>query len=197
MSDIDMLASVLSYADRGWAVFPIWPPSFIDGEAVCSCPKGSTCTSKPGKHPHCNWGNGTGSSLFNTAATKDPDTVYRWWSTWPDSNIGVATGPKSGIFVVDVDKRHNGWETLGQYDAEHGFDFDTLRAFTPSGGAHFFYKQPEGVFVKSDDDVLGPGVDIRGDLGMVVVAPSVHANRGRYRWHYQVDPTGPREPSDA
>jgi hypothetical protein len=36
-------------------------------------------------------------------ATTDPTLIERWWGRTPDANIGVATGPGSGTFVLDVD----------------------------------------------------------------------------------------------
>ena len=36
-------------------------------------------------------------------ATTDLETIAGWWDGWPDSNIGVATGSKSGIWVLDID----------------------------------------------------------------------------------------------
>lgn len=192
----DLAASALDYANRGWAIFPIWPPVFLAGEdtvtAICSCPKRTGCPTSPGKHPKVLWRNGNGTSLVDMAATKDPDTVHRWWTAWPDASIGIATGRISGIYVIDVDKRGAGWDTLGKLDQARGFPFDTLRVFTPSGGAHFYFTHP-GIDVATGSNVLGPGVDLRGDGGMVVAPPSLHKSRGRYIWHYQVDPTGPRE----
>lgn len=196
-TDYDALvASALSYAARGWHVFPIYPPTFVDGEAVCTCRKAQECETDPGKHPRCNWVNGTGSSLINTAATSDPDAVSAWWTAWPNSSIGIATGRISGIYVVDVDKWDNGFDTLGAWEAKHGFNYDTLRVLTPSGGCHFYFAHP-GVDVKTESKVLGPGIDIRGEKGMAVAPPSLHKSNGRYIWHYDVDPTGPREPTDG
>jgi putative DNA primase/helicase len=50
---------------------------------------------KPDKSPHT--GNGF------KAATTDEGKIRKWWETWPDALIGVPTGEKSGINVLDID----------------------------------------------------------------------------------------------
>lgn len=40
-------------------------------------------------------------------ATTDPEQVKRWWTTYPNANIGIATGEKSGVIVIDVDIKHH------------------------------------------------------------------------------------------
>jgi Bifunctional DNA primase/polymerase, N-terminal/Phage integrase family len=39
---------------------------------------------------------------FQDAST-DTATVLAWWTRWPESNIGIATGAASGLVVLDVD----------------------------------------------------------------------------------------------
>jgi hypothetical protein len=41
-------------------------------------------------------------------ATCNPSQICRWWWQSPQSNIGVLTGPVSGILILDVDPRHGG-----------------------------------------------------------------------------------------
>lgn len=36
-------------------------------------------------------------------ATIDETTIRNWWSTWPDANIGIPLGNKSGFVAIDVD----------------------------------------------------------------------------------------------
>ena len=36
-------------------------------------------------------------------ATRDEAQIRRWWTKWPDANIGLATGREHGIAVIDVD----------------------------------------------------------------------------------------------
>jgi hypothetical protein len=68
----------------------------------------------------------------------------------------------------------------------------TLTAATGGGGQHLFFAHP-GVEVRNTAGRLPgvaeplPGLDLRGDGGYVVAAPSWHASGGAYRW----DPSVP------
>ena len=97
------LSAALSLAARGWHVFRIWPHE----NGRCSCPP--RCD-KAGKHPKGSWG---------TEATTEPDVIRRWWNEQPTPNIGVATGLRSGLVVLDVDGEE-GRETLAGLEEEHG-----------------------------------------------------------------------------
>lgn len=70
----ERLRAALSYAARGWPVFPCKPG---------------------GKEPLT-------SSGFHDATT-DPRLITAWWSRWPAANVAGVTGPRSGILAVDVD----------------------------------------------------------------------------------------------
>jgi putative DNA primase/helicase len=115
-------------------------------------------------------------------ATPRPDIISRWFTKWPESNIGIATGDRAGIFVVDIDPRNGGFETLAALEQKHGQFPDTLTAKTGGGGLHYYYRIPRGTKISSDANVLGPGVDIKGDGGFVVAPPSLHASGGVYEW---------------
>lgn len=166
-------SAALGYAGQGWAVLPLAGM----GEGSCSC--GRTCDS-PAKHPLTRRG--------VHDATTDVDRIRRWWRRWPNANVGVATGAASGVAVVDVDPIAGGrWSLEAIRDAGHDLPV-TLLAFTGEGGFHLFYAMPAGVRVRNTagrlPNMVGdvPGIDLRGDGGYVVAAPSVHASGRRYRW---------------
>lgn len=166
-----MISDALMYAKLGWQVFPLHTP---DSEGRCSCRK--DCGRDNGKHPR--------TIIGVHAATSDPEAVRRWWETWEDANIGVATGGASGIFVVDVDPRHGGDATLKalleKYEPGGAFP-QKVWASTGGGGWHLYFKHP-GFPVKSHAGALGPGVDVKGEGGYVVAPPSLHASGRRYEW---------------
>lgn len=112
-------------------------------------------------------------------ATNDPEEIRRWIAEYPDANLGVATGEASGFFVLDVDPKNGGDKTLEALEAEHGVLPKTVQAATPSGGAHYLFKLP-GFPVTNKAGNPGRGLDIRGNGGQIVVAPSVTV--GPYRW---------------
>jgi putative DNA primase/helicase len=167
-----MLTNALKYASLGWKVFPL--RHIRNG--VCSCYKGNEC-GNPGKHPEYDKDllpNG----LKN--ASNDLNLIRQWWEKWPNANIGVSTGPTSGIVVLDIDVKNGGYEWLKEMAAKHGGIPHTVEATTGSGGKHFYFKYP-GWFVKSTNNQIDDGVDIRGDGGLVVIPPSANA-KGPYIW---------------
>ncbi|MEX2627134.1 MAG: bifunctional DNA primase/polymerase, partial [Ilumatobacteraceae bacterium] len=57
------------------------------GIASGGCTCGRPGCSSPGKHPLLRQG------LHD--ATRDPSTIERWWTRWPDANVGIRTGAVS------------------------------------------------------------------------------------------------------
>ncbi len=76
------------------------------------------------------------------AATTDPDRIREWWTRHPNANIGVRTGPESGIWVLDVD-REEGIRHLAGLEAEHGPLPRTPVVETGGGGRHYYFAWPE------------------------------------------------------
>lgn len=120
-------------------------------------------------------------------ATTDEAVIARWWQTWPQANIGVATGPQSGLVVLDIDAGKNGTETLAELESTHEKLPDTVEAITGSGGRHILFAHPN-ISVKNSVRKLGPGIDVRGDGGYIVVAPSLHKSGQRYAWEASSEP---------
>jgi hypothetical protein len=162
------LTAVLDSLHRGFYIFPLHNPT-KDG---CSCGK-SECTSV-GKHPRIlNW---------TRKASNDPAIIKSWWSLWSQANVGVATGEKSSVIVLDVDDKHaeSGSKSLRKLQEQYGPLPNTLTA-TTGNGRHHYFKYP-GLPIKCSTGKLGDGLDIRGDGGYVVAPPSVHATGRRYQW---------------
>ncbi|HUP86860.1 MAG TPA: bifunctional DNA primase/polymerase [Acidimicrobiales bacterium] len=160
----------LGLARRNWPVLPCHHAT----AGRCSC--GDTDCPSAGKHPRTRHG------LHQ--ATADTDTIRRWWSQWPDANIGVRTGAApegAGVVVLDIDPDHGGDESLAGLLLEHGDLPLTLQAVTGGGGRHLWFVHP-GVTVPNSAGRVGAGIDVRGDGGYVLVSPSRHASGGRYRW---------------
>jgi len=143
-----MMQTALRYAADGFAVFPCRPK---------------------GKEP-------LGSLVPNGCldATTDTDTIKGWWTKCPDANIGIATGLKSGIAVVDVDGAE------GAISANRLRLQSNITALT-GNGRQLFYADTEGK-LRNSVKKIAPGVDTRGTGGYVVVPPSLHPNGKRYIW---------------
>lgn len=153
------LDSALKYAEFfNWKVFPLH--TIVDGR--CTCGR-SNCTS-PGKHPRTE--NGV------KDATTDAETIKGWWSKWPDSNIGIATG--NGLVVLDVDPRHGGDESIEDIEIP-----ETVQVLTGGGGRHYYFEYDGAIGNRTN---IKPGLDIRGQGGYVVAPPSNHVSGGQYEW---------------
>lgn len=157
-----MLEHALSYAARGWAVFPLRPRDKIP---------------LVGTQGHLD-------------ACTDAAQIKQWWLANPTANIGIALAP-SGLTVLDVDVGPNkgGYDALKTLHAAHPIT-GTLTAITGGGGMHIVYARPEGVPAKRRIDFLhrlietenkGSGLDLLGD-GYIVAAPSIHKSGKAYAW---------------
>lgn len=114
-------------------------------------------------------------------ATRDHDTIERWWHQSPTDNIGIATGLKSQLFVVDIDPRNGGEDSLEMLTQRHGAMPTTWEVVTGSGGRHFYFRMPN--FPVGNVVGLEPGIDIKGTGGQVVSPPSIHPDTHRpYVW---------------
>lgn len=158
-----MLEQALEYARRGWYVLP--------------------CREKPGKPylrnkqtiipeektPY------TAQGLND--ATLDEDQIRKWWTTWENALIGINAG-KSGLFVIDIDKKHiNGLDTYSMWDIN---DSAGLKSYTPSGGMHIIFT---GTGKSSTNRETG--IDTRGEGGYFIAPPS-KILEGEYVGEYKV-----------
>lgn len=156
------LPYALRYAERGWHVLPLHG---IEDDGSCTC--GNLNCEARGKHPRTQHG--------LKDATTDETTIRAWWQAWPDANVAIRTGRESGVVVLDVDAKHGGFESLAQLEVP-----PTVVARTGGGGQHHFFAHP-GDLVRNKIGLL-PGIDVRGENGYVVAAPSRHASGGTYAW---------------
>lgn len=163
---VDMRHAAIVYAKDNVPVFPL----HTIRAGVCSC--GDIACDDLGKHPVHVGGHNT--------ATTDLDQVLDWWNAMPDANIGMPTGTASGLDVLDVDSRHDGETSLATLEERYGPPLVTAVALTGGGGRHlYFLHVPK---VRNSAGRLGPGLDVRGEGGYVVLPPSLHVTGRRYRW---------------
>ncbi len=112
-------------------------------------------------------------------ASTNQTTVADWFTRWPNSNIGIATGAASGFIVIDIDGP-KGMQSLDNLRLLYGELPATIEQKTGSGGRHLLFKYP-GPGIKNKVNIA-PGIDIRADGGYIVAAPSLHISGGRYEW---------------
>lgn len=150
-------------------------PVLLNGlrdDGTCTCGR-SDCPPKSwGKHPiHGRW----------QSQDLDAERLDRELARQPDLNLGLRMGRQpNGTFLVTVDVDGEP-SLLAPLEAEHGPFPPTLTARTGSGGQHLIYRVREGVEIRNRQGIV-PGVDIRGEGGQIVVAPSRHRSGRSYEW---------------
>jgi hypothetical protein len=145
-------AAALGYLARGWSVVPIRARE---------------------KRPLIAW-------QMHQQRRASEDDVRAWFARWSDANIAIVTGAVSGLVVVDIDPRHGGDSSLAHLEREHGPLPRTVEAISGGGGRHVYFAHPGGHV--HNKVALAPGIDLRGDGGLVVAPPSVHPSGARYAW---------------
>jgi hypothetical protein len=113
------------------------------------------------------------------SATADPNLITEWWRSEPEANIGVATGERSHIFVLDVDGADAEAE-LKKLENQYGALPPTIEVIT-ARGRHLYFEWSEHP-IRCSVGKVGPGLDIRGDGGYVLAPPSVHPTGKAYCW---------------
>lgn len=104
-------------------------------------------------------------------AVAEPEAARRMFSAEGVALIGVPTGPRSGLAVVDLDVK-NGAPGLEWFAANERRLPRTRRHKTRSGGVHLLFRYPADRQVRNSAGRIAPGVDIRGDGGYVIFPPS-------------------------
>jgi putative DNA primase/helicase len=113
-------------------------------------------------------------------ATSDLPQIDKWASQNPRCNWGLATGQRSGVVVLEVDLRRSGDKTLAKIQDENGKLPKSVTVISPSGGPHIYLRQTQPTPSKMDP--FGPGIELKADKNLVVVAGSVGKNGTRYRY---------------
>jgi hypothetical protein len=106
-----------------------------------------------------------------------PERIRLWWGR-ADFNVGIVTGAISDLVVVDCDFRAGGAQSLAKLEAQYG-TLQAAEVATPNG-AHLWFRHP-GRRVPNSVGLLGPGLDVRADGGLVVAPPSIRDD-GAYSW---------------
>ncbi len=148
----ETLHAALAYAKAGWSVVPMVPK---------------------GKQPLLPW-------LEFQERRAAAAEIRDWFRRWPEANIAVVTGAISGIVVLDIDPRHGGEASLDLLSDDVGPIPSTVEALTGGGGRHLYFAHP-GPPLRNRAG-LRPGLDLRGDGGIVIVPPSLHPSGRRYAW---------------
>ena len=147
-----MMDAAIQYAAMGWYIFPLKPNT---------------------KQPVI--------KAWNIKASNNANQIRLWWSKWPDANIGILMGNKSGLFAVDIDPKNGGDESIAHLLNDHNKFPETATQKTGSGGSHVLFAYPEQP-IKTRRGYPADGIDICSDGSYIVAAPSIHPNGNPYRW---------------
>lgn len=146
--------AALELADRGWAVIPVKPRT--KAPLVRLVPHGKD------------------------DASSDLLTVYRWWLKAPDASVAVVANA-SGLVILDVDERYDGFDTLATLESELGALPTTVSVVSGGGGCHLYFNHPGGAL----RGTLGDGIDVK-DHGYCLAPPSTHDSGALYVWDNDV-----------
>lgn len=166
-----VLQAALWYAGQGIAVFPLGPAKRPLARCAACRPVGAC----PGRN-ECRCGVDTCHGFY--AATLDRAVINGWWGRQPGWQIGLRTGQVSDLVALDVDLDKGGLDSLISLQ-QAGLDIRGTAAQLSGSGLsfHLLYRHPGGT-VPNSAGRLGDGLDLRGDGGYVVGAPSRHPDTG-------------------
>src|SRR5262249_28304601 len=99
----------------------------------------------------------------------------------PCANIGIRTGPASGLLVIDVDGP-GGIEALERLEKDYGPLPKTPTARTGGGGRHLYFRYPADREIKNQTKVRDLPIDVRAMGGYVIGPPSNHKSGNVYEW---------------
>lgn len=161
--DAGLVSSALAYAANGYVTLPLSPLGnsphrFILGSHwhFCSCTGGDPLV-----------------------GSLDPGVIQTWWGQDPRANLGIITGARSRLLVIDVDVHHgDGHAEFARWrrdrDAEGKVLPDHPAYDTPSGGVQRWFTLPVGAHIKTNIHWLRD-VDVKACGGQVAVPPSLRA----------------------
>lgn len=122
-------------------------------------------------------------------ALADEPTYLGWYGPNGDArdrlNMGLFTGPCSGNrFVLDLDLYKTPacaawWRNLIDLH-NNGLELETVEQVTGGGGLQKVFLAPVGVAVPTFRSDIG--VDVRGQGGFAMLAPSLHESGRHYAW---------------
>jgi len=114
-------------------------------------------------------------------ASSNADVISRWAEKYRACNWGVACGPESSVFVLDVDGER-GENSLRSLVEQHGTWEKTLTAST-ARGTHFYFQYPAAeTIIRNSASKIGAGIDVRGRRGYTIIPPSTHPSGTTYQW---------------
>ncbi|AZQ66891.1 hypothetical protein EF888_06905 [Silicimonas algicola] len=179
------LAHALAYADHGLHV--------VDSHAID--PSTGKGTGKSGGNATAKLPRG---SEWQKRASTDRDDIIAFWrgeGTYPGTkkhpdgfgyasataprNVSIVFSEGEAVWVLDIDGAE-GAANLAALEAEHGALPVTPTSISGSGGAHYLFRAKRQL--RNTASAVAPKVDVRGQGGQIIAAPSIHESGNFYRW---------------
>jgi hypothetical protein len=172
--------AALAYAARGWYVLPLHDVT----QGHCSC--GNEACKSPGKHPRLDH--------WDETASTDPAQIEAWWQQWPGANVGILTGHRSHLAVLDIDPRNGGDMALSDLEQCYAPLPETPLVLTGGQGRHYYFRLDGPLAICHP----AYGIDLQADGALVVAPPSLHTSGRLYTWEASSLPDDiPRAPLPA
>jgi hypothetical protein len=124
-------------------------------------------------------------SIKNWTSIESPTECLPLFQDKMNPNYGILCGKKSGVFIIDVDVKSNGLQTLSELLKKYNvMQIDTVTCKTASGGYHFYFKYEDKLKFLNSCSAILQGIDIRSDKSQAVLPPSKINGIGNYEWIY-------------
>lgn len=119
---------------------------------------------------------------WDTKTSRDPAVIRRWFPAGTDRGVFLHCG-RSGLLVFDVDRPENLHELIDLAVVNESPPWQNTRPAHPDR-RHYLFALPPGRKLGNSTGTLGKGWgEVRGNNGVIVVAPSEHEEPdGHYTW---------------
>jgi Bifunctional DNA primase/polymerase, N-terminal len=121
---------------------------------------------------------------WKDGSSVDRDRLRWWWKKWPQAVVGINM-ERSRLLALDGDQHadddgvihHDGVEALRDLLRGQSLARNPI-AWSPRGGVHIYF-QADGT--RNSVSLIAPGVDVRGDGGMIIAPGSVLPDGRSYK----------------
>jgi len=106
--------------------------------------------------------------------------VEEWFDKWPDANIALVTGQISKVAAIDLDSPDARLWARENLSGDHA----PVMWQKTTKGSHLLYRANDTIIPNAVR--IAPGVDIRGEGGYILIAPSFHPSGEKYVLHSEL-----------
>lgn len=174
--------AAVAYAANGYRVLVVWG---VREDGTCQCGKAhKSSAGNIGKHPV--------KPKWQETATADVSAVRVDRLGYASANVGLEMGGARRLVCLDFDGE-KGRTSLAAIERAAGERLPlTLTSQTgrSDGGQHRVFRLADHQDASRLKNVAGryPGIDVRSENGMIVVAPSRHRTGALYKWTAREEP---------